>query len=94
MFFRKLNYKNILIVLKFTEHYLEKLNEICEMEQLQINVCFENDSLLTLYYFLLILYAVIFNSILTVALDLSVLSALWLYEYEISLLFKKINLDQ
>ena len=28
--------------------------------------CFENDSLLTLYYFLLILYAAILNSLLTV----------------------------
>ena len=33
--------KNILTVLKFTEHYLEKLNENCKMEQLPINVCFE-----------------------------------------------------
>ena len=37
----KLNYKNIFTVLKFTEHYLEKLNENCKMEQLQINLCFE-----------------------------------------------------
>ena len=36
------------------------------MEQMPINVCFENDSLLTLYYFLLILYAAIRNSLLTV----------------------------
>ena len=33
---------------------------------LKIKVCFENDSLLTLYYFLLTLYAAIFNSLLTV----------------------------
>ena len=51
------------MVLKFTDHYLQKLNEFCKMEQLPINVCFENDSL---YYFLLILYAAIFNSLLTV----------------------------
>ena len=37
----KLNYKNIFTVLKFTEHYLEKLNENCKMELLPINVCFE-----------------------------------------------------
>ena len=37
----KLNYKNIFTVLKFTEHYLEKLNENYKMEQLPINVCFE-----------------------------------------------------
>ena len=33
------------------------------MEQLPINVCFEIDSLLTLYYFLLTLYVAIFNSL-------------------------------
>ena len=34
------------------------------MEQLPINVCFENDSLLALYCFLLLIYAAIFNSLL------------------------------
>ena len=68
------------------------------MEQLPINVCFEIDSLLTLYYFLLTLYVAIFNSLLTVpqplwckkkrtsGFALSVLLALQFYEYEISLL--------
>ena len=32
---------NIFTVLKFTEHYLKKLNENCKMEQLPINFCFE-----------------------------------------------------
>ena len=59
------------------------------MEQLQINVCSET---------LLFPSSPIFSNFQfsidsSTGFAFSVLSALWFYEYEINLLFKKINLD-
>ena len=75
--------------------------KICCLEQLPISVCFENDSPLTLHYFLLISYAAIFNSLLTVPQPfwcqkrnqwLCPFSAyIWFYEYENSLFFQRNN---